>query len=299
MTSLSPAVPPSMEEWRAAGLTFHWQHHALFYRFHPNPGKPTLLLIHGFPSASWDWWALWPTLSSHYQLLTVDMLGFGLSDKPHPYIYRIADQAQMILDLLSHLAIPQAAILAHDYGDTVAQELMAREQEGSTEITWLSVTLLNGGLFPEAHQPLRIQRLMAGPLGPLLARLLGRGRFQASLKRIWGKTPPDQMELDTLWQLLRYHQGQRVIPSLIQYMAERVTHRSRWVGALQHAAQPLTLIDGLADPISGQQLVDRFRQLCPHGQVAELPGVGHYPQLEAPSAVLSAMQIPSAQTMAE
>lgn len=293
MQTLTPAASPSLEDWRAAGQVFQWQQHAVFYRFQPNPGKPVLLLIHGFPSASWDWWALWPTLSRDHQLLTVDLLGFGLSDKPHPHHYRIAEQAQMILDLMKHLAITEAAILAHDYGDTVAQELLAREQEGSTTRSWTTVTLLNGGLFPEAHHPLPIQRLMAGPLGPLLARLLGQQRFQDNLRRIWGDTPPDEAELDTLWQLLCYQQGRRVIPSLIQYMAERRIHRNRWVGALQHAHQPLTLIDGLADPISGPSLVARFRQLCPKGRVVELPGVGHYPQLEAPTAVLAALNPPA------
>ncbi|MBY6019473.1 alpha/beta hydrolase [Halomonas denitrificans] len=289
MTGSAPTRPPSLDQWQAAGATFHWCGHDLFYRYQPNPGKPVLLLVHGFPSASWDWWALWPALSQHYQLLSADMLGFGLSDKPHPHRYRIADQARMLLDLMAELGLSEAHILAHDYGDTVTQELLARQLEGSTGVRWQSVTLLNGGLFPEAHRPLPIQRLMAGPLGPLLARLLGERRFKASLQRIWGETPPTEAELDTLWQLLCLKRGQRVIPGLIQYMAERRQYRTRWVDALQRTEGPLTLIDGLADPISGQSLVDRFRQLCPQGRVVTLPGVGHYPQLEAPQAVLQAL----------
>ncbi|MBW3165989.1 alpha/beta fold hydrolase [Ferrimonas balearica] len=291
MTGSAPTLPPTLDQWQAAGATFHWRGHALFYRYQPNPGKPVLLLVHGFPSASWDWWALWPTLSQHYQLLSADMLGFGLSDKPHPHRYCIADQARMLLDLMAELGLSAAHILAHDYGDTVTQELLAQQLDGSTGVHWHSVTLLNGGLFPEAHHPLPIQRLMAGPVGPLLARLLGERRFKASLRRIWGETPPTEAELDTLWQLLCLKRGQRVIPGLIQYMAERRQHRTRWVDALQRTEGPLTLIDGLADPISGQTLVDRFRQLCPHGRVVTLPGVGHYPQLEAPQAVLEAMAL--------
>ncbi|MBY6187842.1 alpha/beta hydrolase [Marinobacter hydrocarbonoclasticus] len=288
----SLAAPPSLEEWRAAGDTFCWRHHAIFFRYQPNPGKPVLVLVHGFPSAGWDWWALWSTLSEHYQLVAPDLLGFGLSDKPHPYRYRIADQAQMVLALLSHLGVQQAHLLAHDYGDTVAQELLARQREGSAPVQWQAVTLLNGGLFPEAHHPLLVQRLMAGPLGPMLAGLLGRSRFDQSLRRIWGQHPPSPQELDTLWQLLIHRNGKRVLPALLQYIKERRRYRQRWVGALEQTAVPVTLIDGLADPISGRSLVTRFAELCPQHRLVTLTGVGHYPQLEAPEQVLQSMRLP-------
>jgi pimeloyl-ACP methyl ester carboxylesterase len=48
------------------------------------------------------------------------------------------------------------------------------------------------------------------------------------------------------------------------------------------------LIDGMEDPISGAHMVARFRELVPAAAVVELPGVGHYPQIEAPTAVLEA-----------
>ncbi|MBY5993996.1 alpha/beta fold hydrolase [Ferrimonas balearica] len=280
---------PSVQQWQAQGEYWHWQGHRLFYRHHSRPGKPTLLLIHGFPSASWDWWALWPALSERFTLVAPDLLGFGLSDKPHPHAYRIGEQTQLLLELMTHLQIESAALLAHDYGDTVAQELLARQLEGHSPVHWTEVTLLNGGLFPEAHQPLPVQRLMAGPLGPLLSKLLGQNRFEKSLKRIWGETPPAEAELEVLWQLLNQCSGRQVLPALLHYMAERKAHRDRWVGALQRTEVPVTLIDGLADPISGASLVQRFAELCPQHRLVTLPGVGHYPQLEAPQRVLDAL----------
>jgi pimeloyl-ACP methyl ester carboxylesterase len=72
-------------------------------------------------------------------------------------------------------------------------------------------------------------------------------------------------------------------------MAERRRRRERWVGALTRAGVPLRLIDGLEDPISGAHMVARYRELVREPDVVELAGVGHYPQLEAPEAVLSAV----------
>jgi pimeloyl-ACP methyl ester carboxylesterase len=52
---------------------------------------------------------------------------------------------------------------------------------------------------------------------------------------------------------------------------------------------PLRFINGLLDPISGAHMVARYRELVPHPDVVELPDAGHYPQLEAPGAVLAAI----------
>jgi pimeloyl-ACP methyl ester carboxylesterase len=71
-------------------------------------------------------------------------------------------------------------------------------------------------------------------------------------------------------------------------MEERRQQRERWVGALVKAAVPLKLINGEADPISGGHMVTRYRELVPHPDVTVLPGIGHYPQCEAPAQVLAA-----------
>ena len=75
-----------------------------------------------------------------------------------------------------------------------------------------------------------------------------------------------------------------------RYIDERRTHRTRWVNALAHAPVPVAYICGMADPISGAHMAARWRELVPQGSVVELPGVGHYPQCEAPAAVLAALE---------
>ncbi|USD37815.1 alpha/beta fold hydrolase [Ferrimonas sp. SCSIO 43195] len=270
----------TLQQWQQQG---RWFHQGGYRRFYLDQGQgPVLLLIHGFPSASWDWHPLLPQLSRDYRVIAMDMLGFGLSDKPHPHRYRIVDQARDWQALLQQLSIDKAHILAHDYGDSVAQELLAIDPD-----RWLSCCFLNGGLFADAHRPLKIQTLLASPLGPLLIRFLGRRRFDASLNRIWGDQKPTTTELDTLWQLLLFNQGRRVMPSILDYMAQRRQHQQRWTQALVDTQVPLKLIDGTQDPISGHTLVQRYRQLIADADISELDRVGHYPQLEAPERVLS------------
>jgi pimeloyl-ACP methyl ester carboxylesterase len=84
--------------------------------------------------------------------------------------------------------------------------------------------------------------------------------------------------------------GRGALPGLIRYIRERREHRARWVGALERCPVPLTVIDGLVDPISGAHMIARLRELKIQAHIVELPGVGHYPQIEAPAAVLAAVQ---------
>lgn len=248
---------------------------------------PALWLIHGFPTSGRDWLPLWPALAPRHELFALDMLGFGASDKPAGFDYKIAASADQWEALARATGVREVALLAHDYGDTVAQELLARQREGRLGFRITLAVFLNGGLFPEATRPLRLQRLLAGPLGPLLARFTGEARFRQSMARICARPWPEG-ELAAAWQVLASHGGRAVMPKLLGYIAERHRHRERWVGALQDAGIPIALINGLEDPISGRSIVVRWRELLPQAPVFELPGVGHYPQLEAPAELLEA-----------
>ena len=95
----------TLAEWKAGGDYHHYNEHQIFVR-EGGSGDP-LLLIHGFPTASWDWQQLWPALTKRYHVITLDMLGFGFSDKPRNYPYSILDQADLIEQLLESKNIPK------------------------------------------------------------------------------------------------------------------------------------------------------------------------------------------------
>lgn len=276
-------------EWRQGGSYFEHAGRAIFWCQEGSDQAPPLLLIHGFPTSSSDWRAIWPPLARRYRLIAPDLLGFGHSAKPWPHRYSIIEQADIVESLLAHLHIGSWHLLAHDYGDTVAQELLARHEASESAPGLRSICFLNGGLFPETHRPLAIQRLLMSPLGGLVARLSSRRSLGTSMQRIFGaRTQPESATLDEFWQAICCNNGKPALAGLIGYMQERVDRRERWVGAMQASALPLKLIDGTADPISGAHMVQRYRQLVPNGDVSELAGIGHYPQIEAPEQVVAA-----------
>ena len=278
-----------MGEWRAGGREIRHRGHAIFVRSAGDPDAVPLLLIHGFPTASWDWEPLWPDLAARYRVYALDLIGFGFSAKPADYEYSLIDQADLCESFLVAEGVRSCHVLAHDYGDSVAQELLARAREPGARPRLLSVAFLNGGLFPETHRPAFIQRLLLSPAGSVVARLTSRAALARNMRRIFGpETQPDDALLDAFWQLIRANDGQRVMHRLIRYMDERRAHRSRWVGALQRGGVPLKLVDGGFDPVSGAHMVARYRELVPNADVTVLERIGHYPQVEAPPAVLAA-----------
>ncbi|WP_372748260.1 alpha/beta fold hydrolase [Litorivivens sp.] len=279
-----------IDQWLEAGTFFAVDGHKLFYRDSGPSDKPVVLLIHGFPTSSWDWYKLWPLLEEHYRLIALDMLGFGFSDKPRDHTYSIHQQADIVEDLICALEIDRFHVLAHDYGDTVAQELLYRQNTGKGKGHWLSVCLLNGGLFPETHRARLIQKLLEGPLGAYISRLFGKKQFERSFTAIFGTASrPSQTELNAFWELICRQHGNQILHKLIHYMADRRKNRERWLLALRDSCVPVMLINGNADPVSGSHMVARYRELVrPNDTIVDLPEIGHYPQVETPSAVASA-----------
>jgi len=292
MVSRAPEPAMSADAWREAGSSFDFRGRRVFYASEGGGrAGEALLLVHGFPTSSWDWHRVWPELADRFRLVAPDMLGFGFSAKPRGHAYTIAEQADLHEELCGLLAIDRVHVLAHDYGDTVAQELLARALEGEARVRIQSVCLLNGGLFPEAHRARPVQKLLAGPLGPLLARFMNERAFARGLSRVFGpRTQPSPETLHAMWRLIAREGGHRAAPALLRYIEERREHRSRWVGALQQATRhlgiPLRFVNGPEDPVSGAHMLTRYRALVPDADWVSLEGIGHYPQLEDPRGVL-------------
>lgn len=281
MTALA-GIP--LGDWRAQAGDMDFRGLRIRY-WTAGEGEP-LLLIHGFPTASWDWHYLWQPLARRFRVIACDMLGFGYSAKPRGHDYRLLEQADLKQALLAHLGVEGAVhVLAHDYGDSVAQELLARHHEGRFKLA--SCVFLNGGLFPETHRPVLLQKLLLSPLGGLVGRLFSRRKLAASLAQVFGPdTQPSDSELDDFWQLIAERDGPAVMHRLIHYIPERREQRDRWVAAMQRGGVPLRVIDGAVDPISGAHMVARYRELIPDADAVLLEGIGHYPQTEAPEQVL-------------
>lgn len=189
--------------------------------------------------------------------------------------------------------VHEVHILAHDYGGSIAQELLARYEDrrknghAHAGIRIKSICFLNGGLFPEVHHALLVQKLLMSPLGSIVSKLISENTFKRNFAAVFGKnTQPTETELDEFWSMLEYKGGMNVSHRIIRYIEERKKSRSRWVGTMETTTVPMRLINGPDDSVSGAHMAQRYREVVPNPDVILLEGIGHYPQIEDPQGVL-------------
>ena len=280
-------LSPELQGWMDKGFYFVSKEQKIFAIDAGSKSLPVLVLIHGFPTSSWDFAPIWSMLQSKYRIVCLDMLGFGFSDKPNNRDYKIHKQADLFKQLLNSLEIKQYHILAHDYGVSVAQEILARQANQESSLECLSCCFLNGGLFPETHQALFIQKASLSKFGKFVNSLTEYTMFTRSFSKVFGEnSKPNSTELKLLWEAINYNNGKSVFYNLITYLHDRQEHRERWLKALVESKLPLAVINGSQDPVSGAHLVRRYKELnCRLDYLAELGEIGHYPQLEAPNLV--------------
>ncbi|WP_066896986.1 alpha/beta fold hydrolase [Mycolicibacterium houstonense] len=284
-----------LQSWKDAGRFFDYLGFDIFYRVEGS--GPNLLLIHGYPFNSWDWSLIWPTLTERFTVIAPDMIGMGFSDKPVAYEYTVHDHADMHEALLDHLGVRSAHILAHDLGDSVGQELLARHESGGRSYGALdieSITWLNGGLFNESYTPRLIQKAMSRtPLGDIMSPLQGsrlsRRIVEPTINEMFGvNTKPSPQLMAKFHQILEYNDGKRVLHKVGRFVNDRYAHRNRWVRAMRETAVPMRLIDGPSDPNSGRHMAQRYLEVIPNPDVVMLADdIAHWPQIEDPQAVLS------------
>ena len=276
-----------VEDWRARGTFHSLNGHALFAVDTDPEGahdRPTLVLLHGYPTSSHDYYRVLDDLADEYRVIVHDHLGFGLSDKPRDYSYSLFEQTDIALLLWQRLGVRSAHVFAHDYGTSVATELLARWNLGFRPVHLESMTLCNGSVHIELAKLRLIQKLLRNhTLGPLVARLSSQRIFNRNMRRLWHD--PDtlpQHDLDTMWELLTRDDGKVVMPKITQYLRDRVLFWHRWVGALQQSRLPLGFLWGAEDPIVGADVAAVHHSEAPGSRLTVLDRVGHYPMLEAP-----------------
>lgn len=278
-------LTPRTRAWADGGERWTIDDRDVFVRVTDGAGPP-LLFLHGYPSSSYDWRLALEGLAGRHSAC-FDFLGFGLSDKPRDHVYSLLGQADLAEAVVARLGADEVVLVAHDMGTSVATELLARDLEGRLGFGLKAVLLLNGSMVIERASLTLSQKLLRSRLGPLAARLSTKVSFRAQFGRIFSPEHPlTREEADDQWSLLAHGDGHRILDKLTYYLHERVTYAARWHGALRDWPGHLELLWAMHDPVCTEAVLDAVRELRPSAPVTRLEQFGHYPQLEAPEAVV-------------
>lgn len=282
----------TIDEWWESGervaLSFGGAEHTVFVR-RAGAGAP-MTLLHGFPSSSHDWALVAPALAADHALLLPDFLGFGASDKPAEHTYSIHEQADLVEALWAAEGITRTRLVAHDYGVSVAQELLARRVDGALDVDLVAVDFLNGGLYPDIHRPEPVQTALLDPVqGPQISAIINEELIAGSLVPTFAPGTDLTEHAAAIWRSLERYDGQRNAHLLIRYITDRQQHAERWTSVLERTDVPLRFVWGMLDPISGAHMAERIRERLPDAPLVALEDVAHWPPLEAPDRVAAAL----------
>ena len=244
----------------------------------------TMVILHGYPTSSYDYYKVLPELSKYYRVIVHDHLGFGFSDKPLNYSYSLLDQADLALQLWQQLGVKKVHLLAHDYGTSVATEIIARNNNNELTIEIENLTLCNGSMHIELSQLRTIQKLLKNKwLGKYVAKLTTYAIFSKNLRNVYfDKTKVSNNELKDIWMQLEYNEGRKVIHKLSQYINERYIYWNRWIGALKETNLQTNIVWAKNDPVAVPAIARLIATEISNNKLFWIENTGHFPMLENP-----------------
>ena len=272
-------------DWKSKGKFISVAGRSIFVVDEGRRAAPVLLISHGYPSCSYDYWKVLPLLSRYFRVIIHDHLGFGFSDKPTDYSYSLIEQAEMALALWQEMGIKEAHLLGHDYGTSVVTEIVARWNFGFRPIQIKSINIGNGSMLIDMAQLLLSQKILIHKtLGPLLAKVATRRYFQYNMKKLWADPSRyDPQEIDAIFDMNFDPAARQVFSTITRYILERYKFYNRWLDqGLYQTDLPIHIYWADQDPVAVIAMAHRLHENIPGSTLEILENVGHYPMLEAP-----------------
>ena len=269
--------------WKTKGKNITINKRSIFVIDKGNADK-TLVILHGYPTSSYDYHKVLPYLTQHYRVVIHDHVGFGFSDKPLNYSYSLIEQADIALQLWQKLKLQNVTLLAHDYGTSIATEIIARNNLQPLNINIKKLILCNGSMHIELAKLRTIQKLLKNKLtGKWVAKLANQAIFNRNIKNIYFDTSKVSTdELNEMWLQINYNNGRNVIHLLSNYINERYFFWHRWISALKNTKIATKIVWATHDPIAVKAIAEQLHKEIPNNELLWLPNTGHFPMLENP-----------------
>lgn len=246
--------------------------------------EETLVILHGYPTSSYDYQKVLPELSKQYRVIIHDHLGFGFSEKPLDYSYSLIEQADVALQVWKQLNLKKVTLLAHDYGTSVATEVLARHNNQQIDLHIDELILCNGSAHIELSKLRLIQKLLKSKLtGKFFASLTNFTVFKRNMRNVYfDKSKATNEELQEMWFQLEYNEGRKVIHKISNYINERYYFWHRWIGALKETQIPTKIIWAKNDPIAIMEIAELLASEIPNNKLLTMDNTGHFLMIENP-----------------
>jgi magnesium chelatase accessory protein len=231
----------------------------------PGPGRPAMVLIHGFGNSLQSFRLLAPQLADDYYVIAVDMPGFGLSSKPADWDYRNPNQARIMGEFIRALGLEDVIVAGHSLGGSIALRVAVSEPEVS------GLVLMNPGIINSGVPA--IAQLYFFPMQRLLAKQLGKRDFRERL--IKGSfINPGLITDEVMDNLQRAVQSEGYLAGMTTMMGQYENPDEEPL--LPDARMPAVIVWGELDRNKTPEELARLEAGLPNERTLRVPGVGHY-----------------------
>lgn len=300
-------------EWRSGATEIRWRSTTaanseadvtVFTRRSGTPGAPALVCVHGFPTASIDYFALTRELGAEFDIFLLDFPGYGLSDKPPaPYVYSLYDDARLLIHAITNVwQLERYTMLTHDRGTSVgmiALSMFAAQDLGNAPA---EVILTNANIYLPLANLTAFQNAL---LDPATARSTAHATTPELLAAGMGATTfmprrtPADPEILALTKCFAHNDGIAVLPDTILYLHERAADETNWLAALSTNTINTSLVWGLHDSVSPIRVANfvwqQFLKDKPgRNRYWILPTADHYLQCDAPAQLAQVVRLTAA-----
>jgi len=264
----------------------------IFYREAGEPSKPTIVLLHGFPSSSYQFHDLIPRLADRFHVIAPDYPGMGYSEAPDPAALRPAfdDVATVMDEFIAQRAPWPLVLYMHDIGGPIGMRIATTRPEWIAGLIFQNMTTSVEGWNPER---LKVYERLGGPETPEnlaeTEQLTTVDRDMFLHKR--GARQPDALNPDN-WAIDAYAfsiAAKRVFMSrLLMNLATNIQHYSKW-NAYLTTRQPKSLIVwGRNDPLFVPAAAEFVKKVVPAADLRYFDG-GHFVLDEYADAIADAI----------
>ena len=112
-----PAPPANLET--AWGEQKIFDYHGVKINYYEAGQGPPVILLHGFGACAYSWRFLGPALAADHRVFTLDLKGYGLSDKPEDGKYAVSDQADLVAEFIRTRDLHDLVVIGHSMGGGV------------------------------------------------------------------------------------------------------------------------------------------------------------------------------------
>ena len=289
-----PPVPDRLAKWRSEGETVELMGRQIWYHDSGPKTDDAVFIVHGYPGSSWDFQGVVDRIGTGTRTVVMDMVGFGMSDKPLDGDYQsnftLVLQADLYDALAAHLGLKTVILVAHDMGQTVGLELMARFEENRTPFRIRHAILLDGSTLVDMIAPTEYQKqALAAPSTALPDDMAWDDIYnifpESYATESRARDDFDELVTCQAHQIYINH-GSRTIGGIVHYLKERQESFGRWSRTMfGFQKAPMTVIWGEQDPVAVIAMADRIKNERPVTDLYKYPDCAHWPSIEYPDRI--------------